>query len=357
VTGGCIRAAVDSAEHLSQLHDGLADVVDEQSRNRASIFANWERTATVRNPSPRLPDGPAPAGGWLFFPPELVPAHAHPLLAARGEKVRRRFLVRALCQYLNFTSELESVTVIPAATELIRGRSGLALPEPSQCEAYYIVIDEAWHAQFSHELQHKVAAQSGERIHVTPEPMLFAKRLERVARELQPLISFDARLLFAIVSETLVSALLGQIPHDPRLPAIVRQIVGDHARDEGRHHAYFRDVLRHLWPVISGSERRTIGPRLPSMILAFLEPDYRNLSDSLAALDFAPDEIEAVLLDSYPRRQVLSTVVAAARPTIRYFAEVGALEDPATADAFAALTDGTDGDQATTEATALAGPA
>jgi hypothetical protein len=331
-----VRIAVESAARLSETPHGLTAAVAAQTKDTyRSCFTNWDRTATVRrSPSRILGDV---AAHELYFPPELAPAFAHPLVAGRGEDVQRRFLVQTLYQYLNFTSELEDLAVIPVAMDLSRNRSGLDLAVNARQDAYKIVTDEAWHAQFSHDLYQQIAEATAEPAPPTRLP-LFVERLNAVREHLVAGLPAVGQLLFAIVSETLVSSLLAKLPHDTRLPRAVRDTVADHAVDEGRHHAYFRKVLQYLWATLSHGERRRVGPWVPVVILAFLEPDYRAVADSLASLGLSAEEIEQVIVDVYPRERVLSTAAAAARPTIRYFTELGALHDPATADAFAVLT-------------------
>lgn len=333
MTGSFQEVVAQSAAWIAQVRGGPASPhLGSLEADYPLIFDNWDRTASVR--SRRLePLGNVENGSLLFFPPELVPVCDHPLVVARGDETRRRILVHALHQYLNFTSELESRTVIPAATDLIQTSSGLPLSDRARSDAYKIVTDEAWHAQFSHDLQGRIVQCSGEPMPPITSPM-FIDRLGLIARRLKPHISTASRTLFAIVSETLVSALLAQIPHDQRLPSMVRHTVAEHARDEGRHHAYFRVVLRYFWSTLTTTERRAIGPLIPSIIQAFLEPDYRASATSMALLGFSVDEIEAVLSESFTPNRVPSDVAVAARTTTRYFAEVGAMKDPATKDAF-----------------------
>src|SRR6185295_14101103 len=59
------------------------------------------------------------------------------------------------------------------------------------------------------------------------------------------------------------------IPSDPRVVMAVRELVADHAEDEGRHHAYFSRLLEFTWPRLNKAQRATIGPLLPEMVLAF----------------------------------------------------------------------------------------
>lgn len=327
-----VRAVVVATESSA----GLATAVAEQSAIAyRSRFPSWDRTAAVRRrPLRRLV---APAPDALYFPPELVASHGHPLVAGLGGEAQRRLLVHALYQYLHFTSELEDLAVIPVAMSLSRDRSGLPMPEEARRDAYNIVTDEAWHAQFSYELHRQVVRRTGEPPPPEREP-LFVERLHRIAARLHTRVPAVGELLFAVVSETLVSSLLADIPHDCRLPPAVRETVADHAIDEGRHHAYFRDILARLWATLSEPERAAVGPWLPSIILAFLEPDYRALVDSLSILGLCPEQVEAVLRESYPRERVLAEAAGSARPTIRYFEEVGAMRDAATRDAFAVLT-------------------
>lgn len=329
-----LHTAVRAAEQAALTPDGLARAVESTDREYRTRFTNWDRTAAVRSRPLRTVTDPEP--GLLYFPPELVAVHSHPEVVRLGEAARGRLLVHALYQYLHFTSELEDLAVIPVAMSISRGRAGLAVPEQARRDAYRIVTDEAWHAQFSYELHRQIVGQTGESAGWLAEPM-FVGRLESVAGRLRTQVPAIGRLLFAVVSETLISSLLADIPHDERLPVAVRETVADHAIDEGRHHAYFRDILTYLWAALSRSERAAVGPWLPSIILAFLEPDYQAVAASLSQLGLDPEQVEAVLVESYPRAGVLAYAASAAGSTIRYFAEVGALDDPATADAFAVL--------------------
>ncbi|GLY26200.1 diiron oxygenase [Micromonospora sp. NBRC 101691] len=332
MTSGFQEIAAQTADWIAQVHGGPVNQLVGREFAYPSIFGNWDRSASVR--SRRVePLDDLTRENLLFFPPELVPVCDHPLVVARGDETRRRLLVRALHHYLNFTSELESRTVIPAATDLVHTYSGLPLPDQARADACKIVTDEAWHAQFSRDLQTRIVECSGEPMLPMTSPM-FIDRLDVIAEKIQPHIAAASRILFAIVSETLVSALLAQIPHDQRLPSMVRHSVAEHARDEGRHHAYFRIILRYFWSALTAAERRAVGPLIPSIIQAFLEPDYRASATSMASLGFSVDEIEAILSESFTPNRVLSDVAVAARTTTRYFAEVGAMKDPATKDAF-----------------------
>ncbi|MDI6102288.1 diiron oxygenase [Actinoplanes sp. NEAU-A12] len=298
-----------------------------------SRFDHWEKRASVRSrPSRILEYGDADA---LYFPPELIPAVGHPIVREKGDAVARELLVRRLYQYLDFTTELEEIAVIPVVSKISRRRSGLELPAGMQSDAFKILTDEAWHAQFSHELALQVEQQTGVPVG-TPVPPAFLRRLDDVRRRLPAEVRGAETLMFAVVSETLISGILAHLPNDDRLPAAVRDQVRDHAEDEGRHHVYFRSVLRHLWPALTSRAHREIGPYIPEMIYAFLEPDYAAVGGSLRAVGLSEVEAEQVVSESWPRRRVAADVAGGARSIVKYLGEVGVLDDARTRDAFLA---------------------
>lgn len=141
-------------------------------------------------------------------------------------------------------------------------------------------------------------------------------------------------LLFAIVSETLISGILSDIPRDDRLPDSVRELVRDHAADEGRHHIYFRSVLEHLWPALTPEERRAIGPQVPAAVYAFLEPDYAQTFRHLLGIGLTEAQADQVIAESWPRETVRRGIAEAAAPVVRYFTNAGALDDARTLDSF-----------------------
>ncbi|MFE0174471.1 diiron oxygenase [Streptomyces sp. NPDC059002] len=298
-----------------------------------SRFERWDDLASVRRrPRRRFAAGEPD----LYFPPELYPVALHPLVAARGSAAVKGLLLQRLYDYLEFTTELESLAVIPVATKISRGRSGLDLPGRMRSDAYKIVTDEAWHAQFSHEFAGEIEAETR-----VPwlrardrTPPAFLSRLDEVRGRLPHRMRGVEGLLFAIVSETLISGMLSQIPRDGRLPQSVRNVIRDHAEDEGRHHVYFRSVLGHLWPALTRAERQAVGPLVPAVVYAFLEPDYAQTARHLGELGLTGEQIDQVVTESWPAHQVRGDVAAAASQLTRYLTEADALADARTLAAF-----------------------
>ena len=111
-------------------------------------------------------------------------------------------------------------------------------------------------------------------------------------------------IFFTIVSETLISSILSGIPSDPRVVTAVRELVADHAQDEGVHHAYFSRLLEFTWPRLNKAHKAIIGPLLPEMVLAFLEPDFVAIAGNLRACGLTAEQIDQVMTESYPAEDV-----------------------------------------------------
>lgn len=294
-----------------------------------SKFDRWERRASVRSRPQRIVTG----DDSIYFPPELFPPANHQLVVDRGEDLVRRLLVHRFYAYMDFTIELEQFAVIPVCTHISRNRVGIFMPARMREDAFKINTDESWHAQFSFDVVRQVELRTA--IPATlPDLPQFVVRINEVRRRIDSDLHGIDRLIFAIVSETLISALLSELPKDQRLPAGVRDLVGDHAEDERRHHAFFTDLLYHVWPTLSRDQRSRIGPWIPELITAFLEPDYLATTYALHEVGLTPREIDQVMTESYPADAVSRSISVGARATIKHFSRVGALSDGPTMEAF-----------------------
>ena len=300
----------------------------------SSKFSSWHSRASVRAKPRRQLEEEVPAD-HLYFPPELVPVAQHAIVQDLGPDTVERVLIQQLHTYLEFTSELEQGAVNPVTALISRRRSGFDLPETMIEDAYKIYTDEAWHAQFSDDLGRQVAVKTGVGPSVFEEPNFFRK----LNGFKQDLTSDEQRLVmifFTIVSETLISAILSGIPNDARVVSAVREVVADHAQDEGRHHAYFSRLLEYTWPRLNKAQRALIGPLLPEMILAFLEPDFVAVAGNLRACGLTAEQIDQVMTESYPPAMISAGIRSDSRATIKHFERVGILEDPRTAEALEA---------------------
>jgi hypothetical protein len=295
-----------------------------------SSFRHWDLRASVRS-KPRRELTAEPRQGSLFFPPEQVPVAVHALVKdlPRADELP----VHALYQYLHLTTVLEQTTVVPVASQIASGQLNFELPAAFRADAFKICTDEAWHAQFSYDFMSNVAAVTG----IEPTALMmpgYTRKVSQAREVLEPSLRPLLDIFFAVVTETLISRLLSDIPKDRRLVPEVCEIVADHAEDEGRHHAYFRSLLRYLWPCISATERRLVGVQVPVLARAFLEPDIEAVTRMLNMIGTPAGDIASIISDCYPALEERGFVQAAVG-TVRAFRDAGAFEEAQIAEAFA----------------------
>jgi hypothetical protein len=281
-----------------------------------------------------LPQFEPDAAGSLF-PTELVPIANHEIVCAAGEDVRSRILACHLYRYMHFTAKLEHLVVNRTVLALANGISGLDVPEWMRLDAYKIYCDEAYHAFVAADLATKVARSKQLPTSWATTPY-FIRRLSEIVDDVGPELGPLVEILFVICSETLISNTLSSAAEAPELTGAVRQALDDHAHDERRHHAYFAEFLRHLWPQLTESAQCAAGVLVPDLIDAFLRPDVDDCRRELCGYGFSRDETEQIVTESYPDDVVRSDRQHIARHTVRYFENVGALDHAEVADAFEA---------------------
>jgi hypothetical protein len=296
-----------------------------------SSFSSWERRSSVRAKPRRILE--ELEAGKVFFPPELVPVLYHPLVREQDEKVIRSLLLQRLHIYLDFTADLEQLVVTPVTQLISRRRSGFELPPEMLRDSYKICTDEAWHAQFSDDLQWQLISTSRELPLAAGEPY-FLTKLNTVRADLESTMRPLANLFFTVVSETLISSILSGIPKDQRVFTAVRETIADHAEDEGRHHAFFARFFEFTWPQLTPAQKDQVGTMLPEFIVAFLKPDMAAMVAMLGPTNLDPQAIRGVIEETYPMARVHADMRAASAATLRLFDRNGVFESAKVADSF-----------------------
>lgn len=310
---GCAAAAFCPARALRR--DGAG------APGYRSPFATWDRSASVRA-NPRRVLEPT---GLDLFPADLVPVAGHPLVRRLRPELRRQLLTQQLHRYLGFTAQLEYLVVNHVVLGIAHGSIEVPVPDEMRFDALRIYTDEAYHALFSVDLGRQVTALTG----VAPRGgrPFFLTRLDGLKAR-HPSRSGLVDLLFTIVSETLISATLTDVARSSAVEPSVADLVRDHAVDEGRHHAYFAQYLRHLWAALDADERRFAACLFPELIDVFLRPDTADVGEELLGYGLSRDDVEEVLADTFDEQVQAAYSRATAARLLGYLDEIGVLDDP-----------------------------
>lgn len=267
-----------------------------------------------------------------FFSAAVAPVFIHPEVKGADHAVRRELLVLHLYDWLEFTEWLE-IGPVNRACELLRRAQFLPwLSDEMRMDALKIYSDEAGHAEMSHALVAAVIDHTGvPSLHLRPA---FLETFDRIVETQEPEFEPLLELLFAAISETLITGSLKRLPKDKTVQKAVKDFAEDHATDEGRHHAYFRSVLLQVWPRLPRETRRKVGPLLPQMILTFLSPQVSAMTQMLKRFPDQfprPYEIAQEVAGNDVIRDSINT---AAVPTMRAIGTAGGFSDQETLDAF-----------------------
>ncbi|PZT71872.1 MULTISPECIES: diiron oxygenase [unclassified Streptomyces] len=323
------RPPAPEGEASSGAGDTSSGAADSADAYR-SPFRSWDKRAAVRS-APRR-ELPAETDGLYFFSPDLVPLARHELVHGLRPELYEQVLVQHLYRYLDFTAKLEQVVVNRTALGIAQGTVGLRLHPDMRFDAYRVYCDEAYHALFSADLMRQAERRTGIAPRLPREPYFLTRLAEIQQNGTEP--AALAELVFVIVSETLISGTLGEVPDDPRVVSTVRDVVQDHAADEGRHHTYFALFLKELWAQSDRAARRDVALLVPRMIDAFLRPDLPALRAELAGYGIGRDATEQILAEVFPEDLVRAASRNSARQTVRYLAQLGALDEPEVQAAF-----------------------
>jgi hypothetical protein len=248
----------------------------------------------------------------------------------------QQLLAYRLLSHLQFTTVLELEHVNGVCSKLARGCYELELSCGQKNDALRIYCDEGGHALFVELLSREV-----ELLHQVDRRALgqarFQSVLARLFSEYGNLVHRDwLHLFFVCVSETLVSKILREIPRDPSVAPAVREVIGDHARDEGTHSVYFHWLFPKAWQTLTGKQQEVLGALLPTLLDAFLAPDTACDERVLQALGVSSQVRRRLLEQTYDPTMIRDNVRTAAQPTLRMFANAGIFERAGTFEAFAA---------------------
>lgn len=286
----------------------------------------WHRAATVRTTPQRCWEPDSRGSRRLFFSTAQVPAAGHPLLRDRMDQSRWEELhIQHFYRFMVFTIRLEHHVVNPAVLAIAHGDVPLPVRQEDAHGAHRIYVDEGYHALEAVELMADVRHGTGV-VPVTGRGAAIDRRLEELLADLPDgRTRALARQLFVVVSETMISATLSDVPHDDEVVDTVRAVIADHAVDEARHHRFFATYLPWLWERLAATDRDMLAPLLPRFMTEFIAPDLDGLRRELTGYGLTREEADTMCDELYSPERLRAETAAKGAATLRYLEGCGAL--------------------------------
>lgn len=300
--------------------------------NYRSPFERWSQSSWIRSKPFRECDIGEIEG--LPYSLKTVPVAAHPAVAS-VPTCQIKFLAYRLLAHLQFTTLLELSHVNPVCKSLAQGQAPISLNTLQKNDALKIYCDEGGHALFVELFSTQVEDAFGIDRRVVGRPQ-FDRIIDKIVTQYQIRLSPDLiKVFFVTISETLVTKVLSDLPHDPEVASIVRAVIGDHAADEALHSVYFRSLFAPLWQSLTSHDKEEIGQLLPQLVWAFLGPDRQLEYQILRRLGFDARDSEGILEEVYVPSQIAQVIRQAANPTLKMFAAAGVFDNPVIEQIFA----------------------
>lgn len=325
---------LDLARAVLRLLDAVPLAVEQEvygsDEDYESAFKSWHQEAWVRS-KPRNLDAFEP--DKEFFSRSLAPILLCEEAITLSPADVRAILVHHLYNYLEFTVRLEMGPVNDICMKIRDGKILPWLPTRMRDDVIRVYTDEAGHAEMSNDLRRRVQQHTGI-VPIKSKPA-FLKALERLQGDRSTMEHDFVTLFFVIVSETLITGSLKKLPNDRTVQSAVRNVANDHARDEGRHHRFFSQVLRYVWPKLPGPIRHEALVLLPHLLHAFLgvdESTTRKMLDLYPATFPNPGEALGRIVE-HP--SVRKGIQASAAPTLHLLENVGVFAESGARDLFA----------------------
>ncbi|WP_162183660.1 diiron oxygenase [Wocania ichthyoenteri] len=267
--------------------------------------------------------------GKLFYSPELVPISTHPIIVNKG--LQQEVLYFHLISYLEFTNKLEHNLVNRVTQKIAQNEYFYVLPDNMRLDAYKIYCDESYHALFSEDILQQLEQLSSVNFRMPKTGLRFDPSFlseyntiadNKRGKELDLIETF-----FVITTETLITKTLVKVPKDTRVLTTIRQIIGDHAKDEAFHHNYFSQLLKILWKLLSVYEKAYIIDMMPDFIRIFSTPDLQAYKHGLSCIGLSKTEIEQIIEESHPQVYLDKIIKQQTKSTVRLFQKAGVSAD------------------------------
>jgi len=302
----------------------------DQINNYTSCFINWYEKATVRSSPRRLyHDSVMSNGARNFFSPSEAPISNHYLINKKGNF--DKILLMYLYNLLLFTAHLELMVVNLTCSRIARNLLPYQTDILIRLDAHKIYCDEAYHALFSADFMNQIRSVIGvdqEKYERYSNKHPFFETIDKLYRKFGPKQKIKIDLLATVVSETMITTTLKHLPRDPSVIMPVREIIKDHAIDEGRHHIFFEHLFKEIWPQFDSKEKLMAGIAIPQLISSYLTPNFIVFREYLSDLGYDHREIKQILTESYTEEDLHKNQQSAAANTLKSFHKTDLFDIP-----------------------------
>ncbi|MFJ8310935.1 MULTISPECIES: diiron oxygenase [unclassified Streptomyces] len=239
------------------------------------LAANWKRRATVKRDDPGLLDMFDPA--LPDYPEEIVPFADHPTYRALAPARRDAVLTWAMIALNRNTEYSETHVVNPAFGLVLRGEFPGLWGEALEISLMQAMVDEQYHILMHRMASDMTRARRGDQFRGKELPLPYVsvthRQLSDAATERwqRSLLT----LAFATTTELSIGAYLELVANAEGVQPMNVALSRLHRHDEVCHGSISGELLKVLYPQLTGEQQRFLLDSLCRALEAYSANDYR----------------------------------------------------------------------------------
>lgn len=206
--------------------------------------------------------------------------------------------------------------------ELSRNANDLKLSEKEFLALHKMYVDEGYHALFCLDMAQQVKKITNIFPLYDSKPS-FIKELKLLGQKVKnPKV---ANIIFTAVSETLITGSLTEVAKEEAVPVSISGLMKDHAKDESRHHAFFKSLIYKIFSNNSLDARSALD-FIPEAIYAFIKPDRMQLYNCLTQIGVTSSESNEIISDVYTDEVIEKSARSSAKDLLRFIDRSGMID-------------------------------
>ncbi|MFI1329068.1 diiron oxygenase [Streptomyces sp. NPDC020845] len=251
----------------------LFSAVDSPVIQRLAV--NWARRATVKRDDPGLIDMFDPAAP--DYPESIVPFADHPTYRELAPERRQAVLTWAMIALNRNTEYSETHVVNPAFDLILRGEFPGLWGEALEVSLMQALVDERYHILMHRMASDVTRARRGAHYREKELPLPYVSEAHRELTEgaeerwQRSLLT----LAFAITTELSIGAYLELVATASEIQPMNMALARLHRHDEVCHGSISGELLKTLYPQLTGEQQRFLLESLGVALRAYSANDYR----------------------------------------------------------------------------------
>lgn len=255
----------------------------------SGYLENWDRRSTVRRLERFRPSREDAAG--RIVPDSLLPFAGSLTRLGLSDEAASHYAGLQCYRFMEEIALVESDVVVRLCHLLANRYRGWDIPFAARQVAMTVATDESYHALVAREFMDDVRRLTGIEPHAMPERCAVDAALAAVCDGRLDGAQDDFRIVALCLAENAIVDELVGLERGTEPNKAFDRLLKEHLLDEGRHRAFFQQVLTAHWAALDETTRARIATVLPDYLDRWLARDgpWEDALSDLCTAGLAPE--------------------------------------------------------------------